>query len=171
MSTYIVRDNSCSSPGSGLGERNQLRYLRDLPKSRFPTNPCLTLIQPHRAAPIVFSHGEVFKMVECTATELRDAGVRPQTACAFLLRSGIESTVLFLALQWIGAIAVPIDPTLDESLLGPILQYVSTVTVVSPFVDERDRKNDALYLMVSRVCEKGDHVHWMIDRSNNSGIG
>lgn len=147
-----------------------VRSLREIPKSRFATRACLTAIQPRRPRPFIFSHIEVYKMVESIATELREAGVRPQTICAFILPNSVEAIVYFLALQWIGAIAVPIGPSIDGAILTTVLNEVSALTVVTPFVDEDERVDDQQYQMVHEVCLEFDIVHWMIARSTNKGV-
>lgn len=151
-------------------ERDHLRSLRELPKSKYATRTCLTIIQPRRPRPLFYSHVEVYKMVESVATEMREAGVRPHTSCAFVLPNQLEAVVYFLALQWIGAVAIPIDPNLDQKALSALLISVSALTVVSPFVDEDERDDDPLFQKVSIVCKEGEFVHWMINRSTNKGV-
>lgn len=109
-------------------------------------------------------------MVEAIATELREAGVRPQTICAFILRNPIESIVYFQALQWIGAVAVPIDPNLSENEMALVLRETSAFTLVSPFVEEDERNDDILYQKIEAACSGIDIIQWHVSRSTNRGV-
>lgn len=109
-------------------------------------------------------------MVETIATNLRQAGVRPQTPCAFILNNSVEPLVFFLALQWIAAIAVPIDPDLSSEDIDTILKQLNTSIVVSPLVDEDDIETDELYQKVSAICDANQYIHWFISRSTNQGV-
>eukprot|EP00178_Gracilaria_changii_P004936 TRINITY_DN17_c0_g2_i10.p1 TRINITY_DN17_c0_g2~~TRINITY_DN17_c0_g2_i10.p1 ORF type:complete len:913 (-),score=197.53 TRINITY_DN17_c0_g2_i10:5415-8153(-) len=148
----------------------KLQTLRDLPKSRYATRSCITAIPSGRGRKAVFSHIEVYKMVEEIAKELREAGVRPQTACAFVLENGVEAVIYFLALQWIGAIAVPIDPKLCAEDITKVLQEVNAVTLVSADIDDDDRLNDRCFQNISTACEKQNVIHWHVCRSTNKGV-
>ncbi|CAN8072480.1 unnamed protein product [Agarophyton chilense] len=149
----------------------KLQTLRDLPKSRFATRSCITAIPSGRGRKVVFSHIEVYKMVEQIATDLREAGVRPQTPCAFVLETGVEAVIYFLALQWIGAIALPIDPSLSAEDIATVLRKLKAVTLVSSNVEDDDeKKNDPLFQKVHTACESQAVIHWYICRSVNRGV-
>lgn len=109
-------------------------------------------------------------MVENIATDLREAGVRPQTPCAFVLDNCIEAVVYFLAVQWIGAIAVPIDPALSAQTIASVLKEVNATTVVSAFVDEDEQKDDEMFLKMNQVSSTQNIIHWYISRSMNKGV-
>ncbi|KAI0559472.1 acid-thiol ligase [Gracilaria domingensis] len=148
----------------------KLQTLRDLPKSRYATRSCITAIPSGRGRKAVFSHIEVYKMVEEIATDLREAGVRPQTPCAYVLENCVEAVIYFLALQWIGAIAVPIDPQLSENDIGTILRAVKAVTLVSTAVDDDESQQDPFLRKIQTACENQGVIHWYVCRSTNRGV-
>ena len=148
----------------------KLQTLRDLPKSKFATQACITGVPSRRGRKIVYSHIEVCKMVETIATQMREAGVRPQTPCAFILDNYVEAVIFFLALQWIGAIAVPIDPTLSADDIASFLVEVGTSIVVSSFLDEDERDDNELFQKVKEVCSSRNYLQWYITRSTNRGV-
>lgn len=148
----------------------KLQTLREIPKSRYATQLCITGLPSGRGRRIVYSHVEVYKMVETIATELREAGVRPQTICAFILRHSIESIVYFQALQWIGAIAVPVDPNLSQKEIALVLKETSAFTLVSPLVEEEERADDVLFQKIEAACSGIDIIKWYVSRSTNKGV-
>ena len=147
-----------------------LQTLRELPKSRYATQSCITGIPSGRGRKVVYSHVEVYKMVENIATALREAGVRPQTVCAFIIETCIEAIVYFLALQWIGAIAVPIDPNLSKEEITHILRQVNAHTVVSALVDDDEQAQDEIFNKIQDVCQSQNIIQWYISRSTNRGV-
>lgn len=148
----------------------QLQSLREIPKSRYATQSCVTALPSDRQRRAVYSHIEIYKMVEDIATDLREAGVRPQTICAFALNNCIESIVYFQALMWIGAIALPIDPNLSEEHITAILKDSHAFTVVSAFVDDDERADDQLHQKIHRATFSLGLIEWFISRSTNKGV-
>lgn len=147
-----------------------LTSLRELPKTRYATQLAITQIPAGRGRKAVFSHIEIYKMVEEIANELRETGVRPGTVCAMVTQNSIEAVVYFLALQWIGAIAAPVDADLDEENMKTVLKAVKAVTLVSPLVDDDDAEEDAIHIKVTKVGKELDLIHWNIYRSMNKGV-
>lgn len=148
----------------------KLQTLREIPKSRYATQLCITGLPSGHGRKVVYSHVEVYKMVEAIATELREAGVRPQTICAFILHNSIESIVYFQALQWIGAIAVPIDPNLSEKEIALVLKETSAFTLVSPLFEEGEKTDDTLFRKIEAACSGIDIIQWYVSRSTNKGV-
>lgn len=148
----------------------KLQTLRDIPKSKYATQSCVTGLPSGRGRKIVYSHIEVYKMVEEIATDLREAGVRPQTVCAFILHNSIEAVVYFQALQWIGAIAVPIDPDLSEQEITLVLKETKALTIVSALVDEDEQPGNELCQKIKAACSPLDVIEWYVARSTNRGV-
>lgn len=147
-----------------------LTSLRELPKTRYATQLAITQMPAGRGRKAVFSHIEIYKMVEEIANELRETGVRPGTVCAMVSPTSIEAVVYFLALQWIGAIAAPVDADLSEQDMKTVLKAVRAVTLVSPLVDEDDAEEDEVHMKVTKVAKELDLIHWNIYRSMNKGV-
>lgn len=147
-----------------------LTSLREIPKSRYATHLAITQMPAGRGRKAIFSHIEVYKMVEGIANDLRETGVRPGTVCAMAVPNSIEAVVYFLALQWIGAIAAPIDEDLDVDSMSSVLKAVGATTLVSPLVEEDDRDDDPQYQKMESVAERLDLIHWNIYRSMNKGV-
>jgi acyl-CoA synthetase (AMP-forming)/AMP-acid ligase II len=171
----VPAGNSESAFEKGLTaqERAQvlmLNTLRELPKSRYATQLAITQIPAGRGRKAIFSHIEVYKMVEAIANELRETGVRPGTVCAMIAPNSIEAVVYFLAVQWIGAIAAPIDENLNEADMKSVLQAVNAFTVVSPHIDEDEIANNETNAKITRVAKDLSLIHWNIFRSTNRGV-
>lgn len=167
------RSESAFHQNLTTGDREELlklQTLRDIPKSKYATQSCLTGIPSGRGRKVIYSHVEIYKNVEEIATDLREAGVRPQTVCAFILQNSIEAVVYFQALQWIGAIAVPIDPDLSEDEIALVLKQADAFTVVSRLVDEDEQATDALFQKIRAACSTLGIIEWYIARSTNRGV-
>jgi acyl-CoA synthetase (AMP-forming)/AMP-acid ligase II len=163
-------ENAASRHGS-LEDREAdllLRTLREIPKSRYATQLAITQMPAGRGKKAVFSHVEIFKMVEDIATSLRESGVRPGTVCAMILPNCVEAIVYFFALQWIGAIAAPINPEMDVVSMKTLLKDVKAFTAVSP-VAEDGASNELNTKITAAVAELGI-IHWNIYRSMNKGV-
>lgn len=117
----------------------RLRTLREIPKARFAAAVALKVYPVGRGKKTIYSHVDVYRYVENVATEMREVGVRPGSVCAFALPNTIESIVYFLAVQLVNAIALPIDPLLDEETIEVILKTSGAKTFVTLDVDEDER--------------------------------
>lgn len=147
-----------------------MQTLREIPKTRYATQVAITQLPSGRGRKAVFSHIELYKMVEAIATELRESGVRPGTVCAMAVPNSVDAIVYFLALQWIGAIAAPIDPDLSEADLKEILTRVQATTLVSPPADGALQEQDTNYQKLKSVSDALKLIHWNIFRSTNKGV-
>lgn len=163
----------------------RLTTLRELPKSLFFSKPAASALPAaHRGGwkgrPVVYSHGEVYKMVESVAATMRESGVRPATVCALVAPSGsLEAAVFFLALVWIGAVAAPIDAGLDNEGLAVALQACAATIVVSPMPDEGAdgdmEEGDGggapeIGARVASVAKKMGLISWHLFRTTNEGV-
>lgn len=154
-------------------ERNGLSYLRslqELPKARYASKVALTVLPKARGRKIIYSHVDLYKMVEKIANELREQGVRPDTVCAIALPNCVEMIVYFLAVVWIGAIAAPIDMQLELDDVIRILRISKATTLVSPLVDEDDVADDVVYQRMKQAAETLDIVEWHLTRTTNQGV-
>lgn len=176
MSFIMKRDKADTGAfhqGLTAQERAQvlmLTSLREIPKSRYATQLAITQIPSGRGRKAIFSHVEVYKMVENIANDLRETGVRPGTVCAMVTPNSIEAIVYFLAVQWVGAIAAPVDETLNEAEMKSVLHAVEAFTVVSPLIDEDDIEDDEQNAKVTKVAKELDIIHWNIYRTTNKGV-
>jgi acyl-CoA synthetase (AMP-forming)/AMP-acid ligase II len=165
------RTENAATKHASLDERDPdllLRTLREIPKSRYATQLAVTQMPAGRGKKAVFSHVEIFKMVEDIATSLRESGVRPGTVCAMILPNCVEAVVYFLALQWIGAIAAPIDPQLELEVMKTLLKDVKAFTAVSLMPD--DNANSELDTKVAAATTALGIIHWNVFRSMNKGV-
>jgi acyl-CoA synthetase (AMP-forming)/AMP-acid ligase II len=167
------RNDSAFHRGLTKEERDavlMLQSLRELPKSRYATQLAITQLPAGRGRKAVFSHIEIYKMVEQIATVLRESGVRPGTVCAMAMPNSVEAVVYFLALQWIGAVAAPINPDLSANDMKVVLKDVAAFTLISPLVNEDDRADDVQYAKIEEVVNSTGIIHWNIFRSINEGV-
>lgn len=187
INRYDLKEAVLLARGERDAELLRLTTLRELPKSLFFSKPAASALPAaHRGGwrgkPVVYSHGEVYKMVELVAATMRESGVRPATVCAVVAPSGsLEAAVFFLALVWIGAVAAPIDAGLDRDGLAVALQACAATIVVSPLPDEGadgdaeengDAEGEALEVgaRVAAVAKKMGIISWHLYRTTNEGV-
>lgn len=170
---YLSRADSNFHNGLTPQDREdllKLQTLQELPKARYATKLAITALPSRRGRKAVFSHVEVYKMVEQVATTLREAGVRPNTVCAMSLENSLEAIVYFLALQWIGAIAAPVDTQLTYEDTLSFLKSVRAATVVSATVESDEQEENELFQKMKKACEELDLIEWHITRTINDGV-
>ncbi|GAB0494092.1 hypothetical protein MMPV_005382 [Pyropia vietnamensis] len=185
INRYDFKEALLLTRGERDAELLRLTTLRELPKSLFFSKPAASALPAtHRGGwkgrPVVYSHGEVYKMVESVAATMRESGVRPATVCALVAPSGsLEAAVFFLALVWIGAVAAPVDAGLDSERLAVALQACAATIVVSPLPDEgadgdleEGDGGEALEIgaRVANVAKKLGLVSWHLFRTTNEGV-
>lgn len=156
-------------PSADKEELLKLTTLVELPKSRYATKLAVTSYpNSRRGRKAVFSHIEVYKMVETIAARMREAGIRPGTVCAFAMPTSFESIIYFYALMWIAAIAAPIDPALPQDQFEKAVKDVGAKVLVSPYVP--DDPDDDLFVKCSLASEKLQLLDWHIHRTINEGV-
>eukprot|EP00178_Gracilaria_changii_P008538 TRINITY_DN2586_c0_g1_i1.p1 TRINITY_DN2586_c0_g1~~TRINITY_DN2586_c0_g1_i1.p1 ORF type:complete len:874 (-),score=243.25 TRINITY_DN2586_c0_g1_i1:3377-5998(-) len=154
-------------PSAEKEELLKLTTLTELPKSRYATKLAVTAYpNARRGRKAVFSHIEVYKMVETVAGRMREAGVRPGTICAFALPNSCESIIYLFALWWIAAVAAPIDPSLETDQFEAAVNATGARVLVSPHTDD----DDPLFVKCKAVCDKLDLKEWHIHRTINEGV-
>mmetsp|Transcript_5750 Transcript_5750/g.17126 ORF Transcript_5750/g.17126 Transcript_5750/m.17126 type:complete len:1316 (+) Transcript_5750:121-4068(+) len=151
---------------------DKLVILRDLPKARYATRPAVTVYPPkgRSGRPTVFSHLDVYKMVEGVAHTLRENGVRPKTMVATALPNSLQAVVTFYALQWVNAITICVDPTLSTEDISTQLKSVGTSIVISPHVDEEDRAEDVAYQNMEKMAADLSAQSWHVQYTRNEGV-
>lgn len=185
INRYDLKEAVLLARGERDAELLRLTTLRELPKSLFFSKPAASALPAaHRGGwtgkPVIYSHGEVYKMVESVAATMRESGVRPATVCALVAPSGsLEAAVFFLALVWIGAVAAPVDAGLDSEGLAVALHACAATIVVSPIPDEgadgdlEERVGgEALEIgaRVASVAKKMGIISWHLFRTTNEGV-
>lgn len=155
-------------PKSEKDDLLNLTTIQELPKPRYATNLAVTAYPTtRRSRKVVYSHIEVYKMVETVAGRMREAGVRPGTVCAFALPNSCEAIIYFYAIIWIAAIAAPIDPTLADDEFEAAVRKSGAKVLVSPLVDDGD---DPLLVKCKNVAVQLDLLEWHIHRTTNEGV-
>lgn len=165
VSTSFLR----TLPSAEKEELLKLTSLDELPKSRYATKLAVTAYPTaRRGRKAVFSHIEVYKMVETIAGRMREAGIRPGTVCAFALPTSFESIIYFYALMWIAAIAAPIDPDLEQQKFNDELNRLGAKVLVSPYVP--DDTDNELYVKCHNAATELKLLEWHIHRTTNEGV-
>lgn len=156
-------------PSAEKEELLKLTTLVELPKSRYATKLAVTAYPTaRRGRKAVFSHIEVYKMVENIAGKMREAGIRPGTVCAFALPTSFESIIYFYALMWIAAIAAPIDPALPQEDFEKALKEGGAKVLVSPHMP--DDPDDELFVKCQKASASLELIEWHIHRTTNEGV-
>mmetsp|Transcript_9434 Transcript_9434/g.19316 ORF Transcript_9434/g.19316 Transcript_9434/m.19316 type:complete len:847 (-) Transcript_9434:520-3060(-) len=149
----------------------KLESLANIPKVRFSTRPAVTVYPSDpRSKKKVYAHIEIYKNVENVANTLRSAGVRPGTVLGIVMPNSLAGIIYFLATQWIGAIAAPVDPALSEDELVATLGELKPLSVVSPLVDSNRAESDELYTKVMRATVTLKIKNWHLYQTINEGV-
>lgn len=148
----------------------RLRTLQELPKARYASKVAMTALPARRGRKVVYSHVDLYKMVEKVATDLRENGVRPNTVCCIALPNCVEAVVYFLAVVWIGAVAAPVDIELGEMDFVRAVKAAKTATIVSPLVDVDGMEDDVLFTKCSKAAKELELVEWHVHRTLNAGV-
>jgi len=166
----ISRMDTLGPRGKSWEDQRRFVTLRELPKSAFFSKTAVAAMPNGRGRTVIYSHGEVYKMVETVASAMRESGVRPGTVCATLAPNSFEMVVYFLAVQWIGAVAAPIDPTLSKDEMVKALRAAKASIVASPLVDEDERDEDELWNKVEAAAKELNLISWHLYRTINTGV-
>lgn len=171
MASFLRSMGSTGATGTHLDAagRAKLRTLRELPKSAHATSLAVTAYpSTRRERKAVFNHIELFKYAEILANRLRETGVRPGTVCAFALPNCTEAFVYFFALQWIGAVAAPLEPGLGVEKLVEALEAVGAQTLCTRY-DSDDVEGMGV---AEKAAESvgGGIPNWHVYRTTNEGI-
>ncbi|MFH1853722.1 MAG: AMP-binding protein, partial [Candidatus Omnitrophota bacterium] len=70
---------------------------------------------------ISFTYGELYERIKGLAFHLSVLGIKKSDRAAIILENSPEWPMIFFALSYIGAIAVPIDPQLNDKDVGNII--------------------------------------------------
>jgi len=118
----------------------------------------------------VYSHIEIALMVERNAAKIRELGLKPREAVALIAPSGMELAVMFMTLQWAGAIGVPINPDLDPDFIKSVIVDTGCKIVISPLVDKDERAEDPLWNKVEGIAQAAGVISWHMFFTRNSGV-
>lgn len=156
--------------GKQWEDQRRFVTLRELPKSAFFSKTAVAAMPNGRGRTVMYSHGEVYKMVETVASAMRESGVRPGTVCAMLAPNSFDLVVYFMAVQWIGAVAAPIDTSLGKEEIVSALKSSKASIVASPLVDEDERDDNELWCKVDIAARELGLISWHLYRTVNTGV-
>lgn len=156
--------------GKPWEDQRRFVTLRELPKSAFFSKTAVAAMPNGRGRTVMYSHGEVYKMVETVASAMRESGVRPGTVCAMLAPNSFDLVVYFMAVQWIGAVAAPIDTLLSKEEIVSALKSAKASIVASPLVDEDERDDNELWCKVHSAARELGLISWHLYRTVNTGV-
>ncbi|GAB0497339.1 hypothetical protein MMPV_008671 [Pyropia vietnamensis] len=166
----ISRMEALGVRGKPWEDQRRFVTLRELPKSAFFSKTAVAAMPNGRGRTVMYSHGEVYKMVEAVASAMRESGVRPGTVCAMLAPNSFDLVVYFMAVQWIGAVAAPIDTSLSKEEVVLALKSTKASIVASPLVDEDERDDNELWCKVEYAARELGLISWHLYRTVNTGV-
>lgn len=166
----ISRMETLGPRGKPWEDQRRFVTLRELPKSAFFSKTAVAAMPNGRGRTVMYSHGEVYKMVETVASAMRESGVRPGTVCAMVAPNSFDLVVYFMAVQWIGAVAAPIDTSLCKEEIVSALKSSKASIVVSPLVDEDERDDNELWCKVDSAVRELGLISWHLYRTVNTGV-
>jgi len=161
----------------GLNEKQQEELLRldtlnYVPKVTYSTRPCMVVYPENpRMKKRTYSHIEIALMIERNAAKIRELGLKPREAVALIAPNGMELAILFMTLQWAGAIGVPLDPSLGEDFMAEVIKDTGCKIIISPLIEASERKTNELWNKVERIAKKTEAISWHMYFDRNSGVG
>ncbi|KAJ8905908.1 hypothetical protein NDN08_002410 [Rhodosorus marinus] len=147
----------------------RLHIVKDLPKSKYAAKPAISFTSAE-GRKVVYSHIEVYKMIEDVAHTLRSNGVRPKTRVAMLFNNSVEAVVTFLAIEWVHAIAAPVNPELDVDQIKAAVENLRAALIITQHILPKARTDTDVYTKAAAVATSMELKLWSTARSTNHGV-
>mmetsp|Transcript_31121 Transcript_31121/g.119742 ORF Transcript_31121/g.119742 Transcript_31121/m.119742 type:complete len:1123 (-) Transcript_31121:677-4045(-) len=147
----------------------RLHIVKDLPKSKYAAKPAISFTSAE-GRKVVYSHIEIYKMIEDVAHTLRANGVRPKTRVAMLFNNSVEAVVTFLAIEWVHAIAAPVNPDLDVDQIKEAIENLKATLIIAQHIIPKARTDADVYTKAASVAKSMELKLWSTTRSTNHGV-
>ena len=97
---------------------------------RFPDRPCFTVFDPKRKS---YTYAQVDEMVRKVATRLVADGVKKGEKVAINGKNSIQWAIAYLAINYIGAVIVPIDNQMHIDRMCRLTAFADCVYLIADF--------------------------------------
>lgn len=87
-----------------------------------------------------------------------------------LFNNSAEAVVTFLALEWVHAVAAPVDPNMDLERLARAVENLDAGLIISNYVERGVRDENDVQTKAEAVAAKLGLKHWSTARSTNRGV-
>ena len=112
------------------GEWPTIYQMFAISLSRFPSRPCFTVFEPNRKT---YTYSDVDKHIKAIAAKLIEAGVQPGEKVVINGKNSVQWGMAYLAVNYIGAVVVPIDNQLKTERVCALAQFADAVYIIADF--------------------------------------
>ena len=112
------------------GEWPTIYQMFAISLSRFPSRPCFTVFEPNRKT---YTYSDVDKHIKAIAAKLIEAGVQPGEKVVINGKNSVQWGMSYLAVNYIGAVVVPIDNQLKTERVCALAQFADAVYIIADF--------------------------------------
>ena len=122
--------------------------------ARFPQRPCFTTFDPHRKT---LTYAQVDELIKKAAAHMISAGVRKGDKVTLNGKNSVQWAVAYLAINYIGAVIVPIDNQLHIDRVQRLAAFADSVYLIADFdvISKMDKEDEWFRNLKGMMCLKG----------------
>ena len=122
--------------------------------ARFPQRPCFTTFDPHRKT---LTYAQVDELIKKAAAHMISAGVRKGDKVTLNGKNSVQWAIAYLAINYIGAVIVPIDNQLHIDRVQRLASFADSVYLIADFdvISKMDKEDDWFRSLKGMMCLKG----------------
>ena len=122
--------------------------------ARFPQRPCFTTFDPHRKT---LTYAQVDELIKKAAAHMISAGVRKGDKVTLNGKNSVQWAIAYLAINYIGAVIVPIDNQLHIDRVQRLASFADSVYLIADFdvISKMDKEDEWFRSLKGMMCLKG----------------
>ena len=122
--------------------------------ARFPQRPCFTTFDPHRKT---LTYAQVDELIKKVAAHMISAGVRKGDKVTLNGKNSVQWAIAYLAINYIGAVIVPIDNQLHIDRVQRLASFADSVYLIADFdvISKMDKEDEWFRNLKGMMCLKG----------------
>ncbi len=122
--------------------------------ARFPQRPCFTTFDPHRKT---LTYAQVDELIKKAAAHMISAGVRKGDKVTLNGKNSVQWAIAYLAINYIGAVIVPIDNQLHIDRVQRLASFADSVYLIADFdvISKMDKEDEWFRNLKGMMCLKG----------------
>ena len=122
--------------------------------ARFPQRACFTTFDPHRKT---LTYVQVDELIKKAAAHMISAGVRKGDKVTLNGKNSVQWAIAYLAINYIGAVIVPIDNQLHIDRVQRLASFADSVYFIADFdvISKMDKEDEWFRNLKGMMCLKG----------------
>ena len=122
--------------------------------ARFPQRACFTTFDPHRKT---LTYAQVNELIKKAAAHMISAGVRKGDKVTLNGKNSVQWAIAYLAINYIGAVIVPIDNQLHIDRVQRLASFADSVYLIADFdvISKMDKEDEWFRNLKGMMCLKG----------------